>query len=62
LAFDEPTIRTVECCSSARVGVDDQEQVEGVDGVGVDLVSFAGDREHHLQEVLGILEMVLRIK
>jgi len=25
------------------VGVDDQEQVEGVDGVGVDLVSFAGD-------------------
>ena len=43
------------------IGVQDQEQVQGVHKVGVHLISFAGRGEHHVQEVLAIGEVVFRI-
>ena len=45
----------------AVVGVQDQQQVQGVDEIGVHLISFAGHGEHHVQEVLAVGQMVLRI-
>jgi len=43
------------------IGVNDQQQVERRHRVGIDFVGLAGHREHHLQEVRTVGEVVLWI-
>jgi hypothetical protein len=43
------------------VGVDDQQQVQCFDEIGIGDVRFRWDRKHHLQEVLAVRQVVLGI-
>ena len=45
----------------AVVGVQNQQQVQGVDEIRVHLVPFAGHGEHHVQEVLAVGQVVFGI-
>ena len=43
------------------VGVHDQEHVEGIGEIGVDVVFLARHREHHMEEVFAVVEVVAGI-
>ena len=43
------------------VGVQDEEQVQDLDDLLVDLVRLGRDREHHVEEVRAVVEVVLRV-
>ena len=43
------------------IRVHDQEHVQRFNVIRIDLIGFAGNGEHHLQEVLTVREVVIRI-
>ncbi len=62
LALLEPTMRTVDVlqfCSWSACTI--SSRFRACDEIRIDLVRLAGDREHHLQEVLAVGHVVARI-
>ena len=62
--IDRAGAHHADCRSAAVlavVGVQDQQQVQRDHEIGVHLVPFAGHREHHVQEVLAVGEVILRV-
>lgn len=43
------------------IGMHDQEQVKSFDEIWVGDILFAGDREHHVEKVLAVIQRVVGI-
>ncbi len=43
------------------IGVQDEQQIQGLGGDRIDLVGLAGHREHHVQQVAGVVQVIARI-